>query len=237
MERLDDAGAIAFKGVRDIVTEVDHASEALIRSALAELCRTTPSTARNPDVTPWPPTGPGSATRSTGPSTMPTRSRSSASRSPSSSTATRSWASSTTRCARRRSPPRPTGRPRWTVVVSGKERLLDFVMGLAVGGRAPALRTRRVRRAIRIPRQMGSAALALAYVANGRFDAYSQTIGLSAWDVAAAGCSSPNAPAPRSRTWPAVPGSTWRRPPGAWASSRPRPRTTRALLELLREPV
>jgi myo-inositol-1(or 4)-monophosphatase len=34
---------------------------------------------------------------------------------------------------------------------------------------------------------MGSAALALAYVANGRFDAFSQTIGLSAWDVAAAG--------------------------------------------------
>ena len=31
VERLDDAGAIAFKGVRDIVTEVDHASEALIR--------------------------------------------------------------------------------------------------------------------------------------------------------------------------------------------------------------
>ena len=76
------------------------------------------------------------------------------------------------------------GRP---VVVSGKERLVDFVMGLAVSGRAPALRTRRVRRAIRIPRSMGSAALALAYVANGRFDAYCQTIGLSAWDIAAAG--------------------------------------------------
>jgi myo-inositol-1(or 4)-monophosphatase len=34
---------------------------------------------------------------------------------------------------------------------------------------------------------MGSAALALAYVANGRFDAFSQTTGLSPWDVAAAG--------------------------------------------------
>ena len=76
------------------------------------------------------------------------------------------------------------GRP---VAVSSKERLVDLVMGLAVGGRAPALRTRRVRRAIRIPRQMGSAALGLAYVANGRFDAYCQTVGLSPWDVAAAG--------------------------------------------------
>ena len=76
------------------------------------------------------------------------------------------------------------GRP---VGVSTKERLVDLVMGLAVGGRAPALRTRRVRRAIRIPRQLGSAALSLAYVANGRFDAYSQTNGLSPWDVAAAG--------------------------------------------------
>jgi fructose-1,6-bisphosphatase/inositol monophosphatase family enzyme len=44
-----------------------------------------------------------------------------------------------------------------------------------------------VRKAIRIPRTMGSAALALAYVANGRFDAFIQQGGLSAWDVAAAG--------------------------------------------------
>ena len=34
---------------------------------------------------------------------------------------------------------------------------------------------------------MGSAALALAYVANGRFDAFIQQGGLSPWDVAAAG--------------------------------------------------
>jgi fructose-1,6-bisphosphatase/inositol monophosphatase family enzyme len=34
---------------------------------------------------------------------------------------------------------------------------------------------------------MGSAALALAYVANGRFDAMVQQGGLSAWDIAAAG--------------------------------------------------
>ena len=53
----------------------------------------------------------------------------------------------------------------------------------------PALitRARIVRKAIRVPRSMGSAALALAYVANGRFDAFIQQGGLSAWDIAAAG--------------------------------------------------
>jgi myo-inositol-1(or 4)-monophosphatase len=34
---------------------------------------------------------------------------------------------------------------------------------------------------------MGSAALALVYVANGRFDAFVQQGGLSTWDIAAAG--------------------------------------------------
>jgi fructose-1,6-bisphosphatase/inositol monophosphatase family enzyme len=40
---------------------------------------------------------------------------------------------------------------------------------------------------VRASRNTGSAALALAYVANGRFDAFLQTGGMSAWDVAAAG--------------------------------------------------
>ncbi len=44
-----------------------------------------------------------------------------------------------------------------------------------------------VRKAIRISRSMGSAALALAYVGNGRFDAFIQQGGLSTWDIAAAG--------------------------------------------------
>jgi myo-inositol-1(or 4)-monophosphatase len=70
---------------------------------------------------------------------------------------------------------------------SGKELLSDFVISLALGGRAAATRSRAVRRAVRIPRSMGSAALALAYVANGRFDAFVQEGGLSAWDVAGAG--------------------------------------------------
>jgi myo-inositol-1(or 4)-monophosphatase len=53
------------------------------------------------------------------------------------------------------------------IVASDKERMTDFVISMS--------------------RNMGSAALALAYVANGRFDAFIQQGGLSAWDVAAAG--------------------------------------------------
>ena len=70
---------------------------------------------------------------------------------------------------------------------SSKELLTDYVVSLALGGRAVATRVRAVRRAIRVSRNMGSAALALAYVANGRFDAFVQSGGMSAWDVAAAG--------------------------------------------------
>jgi fructose-1,6-bisphosphatase/inositol monophosphatase family enzyme len=73
------------------------------------------------------------------------------------------------------------------VVASDKEKLSDFVISLSLSGRAVAGRLRAVRKAIRIPRTMGSAALALAYVGNGRFDAFVQEGGLSAWDVAAAG--------------------------------------------------
>jgi myo-inositol-1(or 4)-monophosphatase len=70
---------------------------------------------------------------------------------------------------------------------SGKAALSDFVVSMALGGRAAATRAREVRKAIRVSRSMGSAALALAYVANGRFDAFVQQGGLSTWDIAAAG--------------------------------------------------
>ncbi len=70
---------------------------------------------------------------------------------------------------------------------SDKDRLSDFVISMSLTGRTAVTRARNVRQAIRIPRSMGSAALALAYVANGRFDAFIQQGGLSAWDVAAAG--------------------------------------------------
>ncbi len=76
------------------------------------------------------------------------------------------------------------GRP---VRASDKEKLSDFVISMGLNGRTAATRSRNVRKAIRISRSMGSAALALAYVANGRFDAFIQQGGLSAWDVAAAG--------------------------------------------------
>jgi myo-inositol-1(or 4)-monophosphatase len=70
---------------------------------------------------------------------------------------------------------------------STKDKLSDFVISMALSGRSAASRSRNVRKQIRIPRSMGSAALALAYVANGRFDAFIQQGGLSAWDIAAAG--------------------------------------------------
>ena len=74
-----------------------------------------------------------------------------------------------------------------TVEASDKDRLVDFVVSISLAGRAPAGRARAVREAIRVSRSMGSAALALSYVANGRFDAFVQQGGLSSWDIAAAG--------------------------------------------------
>ncbi len=76
------------------------------------------------------------------------------------------------------------GRP---IVVSDKDTLTDFVIQMALGGRSAASRARNVRKAIRISRSMGSSALALSYVGNGRFDAFVQQGGMSNWDVAAAG--------------------------------------------------
>jgi myo-inositol-1(or 4)-monophosphatase len=73
------------------------------------------------------------------------------------------------------------------VQASEKETLGDFVVSLAVIGRGGIARERRIGREIRIPRRMGSAALSLAYVASGRFDALVQNGGLSLWDIAAAG--------------------------------------------------
>jgi myo-inositol-1(or 4)-monophosphatase len=76
------------------------------------------------------------------------------------------------------------GRP---ISTSDKDKLSDFVISMALSGRSVASRIRDVRKAVRVPRSMGSAALALAYVANGRFDAFIQQGGLSTWDIAAAG--------------------------------------------------
>ena len=73
------------------------------------------------------------------------------------------------------------------IQASSKAQLSDYVVSLALSGLSVGRRTTAVRRAIRVPRSMGSAALALAYVGNGRFDAFVQQSGLSTWDVAAAG--------------------------------------------------
>ena len=73
------------------------------------------------------------------------------------------------------------------ITASDKELLGDFVVSLAIIGRGGIGRERTIGREIRIPRRMGSAALSLAYVASGRFDAFVQNGGLSLWDVAAAG--------------------------------------------------
>jgi myo-inositol-1(or 4)-monophosphatase len=79
------------------------------------------------------------------------------------------------------------GSPSHAITTSDKDKVSDFVVSLALSGKSAVGRSRAVRRVIRISRSMGSAALALAYVANGRFDAFVQQGGLSAWDVAAAG--------------------------------------------------
>ena len=73
------------------------------------------------------------------------------------------------------------------VRASPKENLGDYVVSLALIGRGGLMRERKIAPRIRIHRRMGSAALSLAYVANGRFDAFVQNGGLSPWDVAAAG--------------------------------------------------
>ena len=80
------------------------------------------------------------------------------------------------------------GRP---VTVSSRKRLDEAIVALGFGKRATALDhllpaftvlTPRVRKL----RLMGSAALALTYVATGRFDAYIE-VGLGLWDFAAGG--------------------------------------------------
>ena len=68
-----------------------------------------------------------------------------------------------------------------------KERLSDCVVALSLPRRRWARRETAVRQRIRVSRVMGSAALALAYVGNGRFDAFVQAGGLSLWDICAAG--------------------------------------------------
>jgi myo-inositol-1(or 4)-monophosphatase len=91
------------------------------------------------------------------------------------------------------------------IEVSEKDRLSDYVVSMALAGRSVVNRARAIRKVVRVSRSMGSAALALAYVANGRFDAFIQESGLSAWDIAAAGLIAERAGARVT----AFDGSTW----------------------------
>ena len=69
----------------------------------------------------------------------------------------------------------------------GKPRLIDAVVHLKLPRSGFERQQNAYRAAVRATRFMGSATLGLTYVANGRFDAFVQWRGLSAWDVCAAG--------------------------------------------------
>lgn len=188
--RFEDSGPVAYKGAHDIVTEVDHAAEALLRAGLAErfptdgfygeesgrdatiaarvwVCDPVDGTINYANGLPF--FCVSLALVADGRPVVgvvhdPLRLE--------------------TFAATAEGPATLDGRE---AHASAKDRLSDVVMALTVGGPAPARRIARVRHEIRVSRTMGSAALSLAYVANGRFDAFCQTVGLSAWDVAAAG--------------------------------------------------
>lgn len=68
-----------------------------------------------------------------------------------------------------------------------KEKMSDLVLSMAMHGRGWTQRERSIRTRIRVSRILGSAALSLAYVGNGRFDGFIQAAGLSVWDICAAG--------------------------------------------------
>jgi myo-inositol-1(or 4)-monophosphatase len=104
------------------------------------------------------------------------------------------------------------------ITASSKDKLSDFVVQMALSGRSVVRRARAVRKAIRITRSMGSSSLALAYVGNGRFDAFIQEGGMSNWDVAAAGLIAERAGA----TVTAMDG-------GPWYDSARKPRTVSTL--------
>ena len=190
-ERYERVERVDYKSARDVVTEVDHLSEALVIDAirarfpgdgiLAEESGAHTEAGGGRDRQPRASGGPGSSTPSTAPSTTRTGSRSSASRSALVVDGVPSVGVDPRPDARRDVRGRPSaGRPcsgGATVHASDKDKLGDCVVSLALGGRAVATRVRAIRKAIRVSRNMGSAALALAYVANGRFDAFIQSGG------------------------------------------------------------
>lgn len=116
-----------------------------------------------------------------------------------------------------------------------KERLSDCVVALALSGRNVSARIRAVHRAVRVTRSMGSSALSLAYVGSGRFDAFGQSSGLAAWDIAAAGLIATRAGAVVTDMF----GGPWfaiDRASGAWGVVAAPPLIHGPLLELARPP-
>lgn len=81
----------------------------------------------------------------------------------------------------------------------------DGVISLALPPNGFSRREQAIRKAVRVPRSMGSAALGLAWTGNGRFDAFVQWRGLSLWDLAAAGLIAEEA----GNTVTTVDGGTW----------------------------
>ncbi len=188
--RYEDSGPVTYKGAHDIVTEVDHAAEALIRAGLAK---------RFPDDSFF-------GEESGRDATIAARvwvcdpvdgTINFANGLPFFCVSLALVADGRPVVGAVHDPLRgetfaaaadgPATLDGLAVRASSKERLSDFVVALNIGGRAPGRRLARVRREIRVSRTMGSAALSLSCVANGRFDAFCQNVGLSAWDVAAAG--------------------------------------------------
>jgi myo-inositol-1(or 4)-monophosphatase len=204
VERAERVGRIDFKSAKDVVTEVDHLSEALILDAIRA---TFPADALLAEETGEHPAAAGHAPTSgvgrvwivdpldgtinyangipfycvsiglaesgrpvVGVVHDPVRRE--------------TFAATASGRAFLTNPASPSG---VQITASPKEAISDLVVSLALSGRSTTSRSRAVRRAIRASRSMGSAALALAYVANGRFDAMVQQGGLSTWDIAAAG--------------------------------------------------
>lgn len=213
LERYERVGEVSYKSAKDVVTEVDHLSEALILGAIRERFPTDGILAEESGE------HRGRGGRKAGAAAAEAERAEMAARSLSSG---RTWIIDPLDGTVNYANGLPLfcvsvalvvdGRPAvgavhdplrsetfWATVdgpamlgdrvleVSGKERLTDFVIQLALAGRAVATRARAVRKAVRVTRNIGSSSLAFTYVAGGRFDAAIQTAGMSAWDIAAAG--------------------------------------------------
>jgi myo-inositol-1(or 4)-monophosphatase len=126
-------------------------------------------------------------------------------------------------------PPLRNGVP---IRVGDKDNLDDLVATISIGGRGMVTRRRNALKAIRAHRSMGSSSLTLAYVACGRFDLYVQGAGLSAWDVAAAGLIAERAGAVVT----ALDGGPWfdlEQPAQKWSCVAASPRHHATMMEML----